>query len=63
LLSSSRVEFSTPGWVATASFVARRSAFLIDADGTVRGAWAYDDSEVPDVDELVSAAQALSPSP
>jgi peroxiredoxin len=44
------------------SDVARRSAFLIDGDGTVRGAWAYDDSEVPDVDELVSAAQALSSS-
>jgi glutaredoxin-dependent peroxiredoxin len=42
--------------------VAQRSAFLIDAGGTVRGAWAYDDSEVPDFDELVSAAQALSSS-
>jgi len=40
--------------------VARRSAFLIDAGGTVRGAWAYEDSEVPDVDELLSAARALS---
>jgi peroxiredoxin len=44
------------------SDVARRAAFLIDSGGTVRGAWAYDDSEVPDVDELVSAAQALSAS-
>jgi glutaredoxin-dependent peroxiredoxin len=42
--------------------VAQRSAFLIDAGGTVRGAWVYDDSEVPDFDELVSAAQALSSS-
>jgi glutaredoxin-dependent peroxiredoxin len=42
--------------------VAQRSAFLIDAGGTVRGAWAYDDSEVPDFDELVSAARALSSS-
>jgi peroxiredoxin len=39
--------------------VADRSAFLIDAGGTVRGAWAYDDSEVPDFDELISAARAL----
>src|SRR5215210_4593867 len=42
--------------------VARRSAFLIDADGTVRRAWAYEDAEVPDVDELASAAQELSAS-
>ena len=42
--------------------VARRAAFLIDAGGTVRGAWAYDDSEVPDLDELIAAARALSPS-
>jgi peroxiredoxin len=42
--------------------VARRSAFLIDAGGTVRGVWAYDDAEVPDFDELISAARALSPS-
>jgi glutaredoxin-dependent peroxiredoxin len=42
--------------------VARRSAFLLDRDGTVRGAWAYDDDEVPDLDELVSAARELSAS-
>jgi glutaredoxin-dependent peroxiredoxin len=42
--------------------VAQRSAFLIDAEGTVRGAWAYEDAQVPDVDELISAARALSPS-
>jgi peroxiredoxin len=42
--------------------VAQRSAFLIDAGGTVRGAWDYDDTEVPDFDELVSAAQGLSSS-
>jgi peroxiredoxin len=40
--------------------VARHSAFLIDAGGTVRAAWAYDDVEVPDFDELISAARALS---
>ena len=39
--------------------VSRRSAFLIDRDGTVRGAWSYDGGEVPDVDELLSAARAL----
>jgi peroxiredoxin len=40
--------------------VAERSAFLIDRGGTVRGAWRYASSEVPDVEELVSAARALS---
>ncbi|HKF14923.1 MAG TPA: redoxin domain-containing protein [Gaiellaceae bacterium] len=39
--------------------VAARSAFLVDGGGTVRGAWAYDDAEVPDFDELISAARAL----
>jgi peroxiredoxin len=43
--------------------VAERSAFLVGADGTVRGAWRYGTSEVPDVDELLSAARALSSSP
>jgi peroxiredoxin len=33
-----------------------RSAFLIDEGGTVRRAWRYDDSELPDFDELVQAA-------
>jgi peroxiredoxin len=37
-----------------------RSAFLIDQDGTVRASWAYDDSALPDFDELLRAAQALS---
>ncbi len=40
--------------------VARRSAFLIERGGTVRGAWAYEDGEVPDLDALLSAARALS---
>lgn len=40
--------------------VAERSAFLVDPDGTVRGAWRYGTSEVPDVDELLSAARASS---
>src|SRR5688500_18753213 len=38
--------------------VARRSAFLVDEGGTVRGAWRYGTSEVPDADELVAAARA-----
>lgn len=40
--------------------VAERCAFLIDTGGSVRGAWRYEASEVPDIDELVSAARALS---
>jgi peroxiredoxin len=39
--------------------VPRRSAFLVGEDGTVLGSWRYDDSEVPDFDELLGAAQAL----
>ena len=38
--------------------VAERSAFLVDSEGTVRGAWRYDTSEVPDFDELLAAARA-----
>jgi peroxiredoxin len=39
--------------------VAARTAFLVDSRGTVRGAWRYDTSEVPDFDELLAAARAL----
>ena len=39
--------------------VAQRSAFLLDADGVVRGAWRYETSELPDVDELIEAARDL----
>jgi glutaredoxin-dependent peroxiredoxin len=39
--------------------VPQRSAFLVDEGGTVRGSWRYDDSDVPDFDELLAAAQAL----
>src|SRR5437763_13681991 len=39
--------------------VARRSAFLVDQTGTVRGAWAYEDAEVPDLDMLLAAAKEL----
>ena len=39
--------------------VPQRSAFLLGEDGTVRGSWRYEDSEVPDFDELLAAAQGL----
>ena len=39
--------------------VSRRSAFLLDEEGVVRGAWEYANDELPDVDELLGAAQAL----
>ena len=39
--------------------VAERSAFLVDRDGTVRGAWRYETGELPNFDELVEAARAL----
>ena len=39
--------------------VAQRSAFLVERGGTVRGAWGYGTAEVPDLDELLAAAQAL----
>jgi peroxiredoxin len=40
--------------------VAERTAFMIDTGGTVRGAWRYGTSDVPDMDELLAAARALS---
>jgi len=39
--------------------VSRRSAFLLDGDGVVRGVWEYRNDELPDLDELIAAAQAL----
>lgn len=39
--------------------IAQRAAFLVDGEGTVRATWSYEDSEVPDFDELIRAAQAL----
>jgi len=39
--------------------VARRTAFLIDREGEVRGAWSYENDQVPDFDELLAAAQSL----
>jgi glutaredoxin-dependent peroxiredoxin len=37
--------------------VAERSAFLVDRDGTVRGAWRYEANELPDFDALLAAAR------
>jgi glutaredoxin-dependent peroxiredoxin len=39
--------------------IAERSAFLVDGDGIVRGAWRYDGGAVPDLDELLAAATQL----
>jgi peroxiredoxin len=39
--------------------VSRRSVFLLDRDGVVRGAWGYESSELPDFDELLTAARNL----
>jgi peroxiredoxin len=38
--------------------VAERSAFLIGANGTIRGAWRYEPVEVPDVNVLLRAARS-----
>ena len=38
--------------------VAERSAFLIEANGTIRGAWRYEPAEVPDFDVLLEAARS-----
>src|SRR2546423_11595757 len=39
--------------------VSQRSAFLIDGQGVVRGAWGYDTADLPDFDVLLEAARAL----
>jgi peroxiredoxin len=39
--------------------VSERSAFLVDRDGVVRGAWRYETSQLPDFDELLGAARLL----
>ena len=39
--------------------VPRRSVFLVGEDGTVLESWRYEDSEVPDFDAPLAAAQAL----
>ena len=40
--------------------VAERSAFLVDEEGRIRGAWRYGSGDLPDVDELLAAARALA---
>ena len=39
--------------------VSQRSAFLIDGEGTIRGAWGYEPAELPDFDVLLAAAKTL----
>jgi glutaredoxin-dependent peroxiredoxin len=39
--------------------VSARSAFLVDAEGVVRGAWRYGTSDLPDFDELLAASRDL----
>jgi peroxiredoxin len=38
--------------------VAERSAFLIEPNGTIRGAWRYEPAEVPDFEVLLQAARS-----
>ena len=42
--------------------VAQRTAFLVDASGTIRNAWNYETGDVPDVTEWLDAARALNTS-
>jgi peroxiredoxin len=39
-----------------------RSAFLIDASGTIRRAWRSGDDDVPPIDEQLAAARELAAS-
>ncbi|HET8895462.1 MAG TPA: redoxin domain-containing protein [Gaiellaceae bacterium] len=39
--------------------VSARSAFLIDREGVIRGAWGYEPAELPDLDELLAAVRAM----
>jgi peroxiredoxin len=39
--------------------VSERSAFILDEEGKVRGAWRYESGQVPDFDELLAAVRAL----
>ena len=41
------------------SDVAQRVVYLVDAGGTVRGAWSFQRIEPEDVDALLAAARAL----
>lgn len=40
--------------------VSERSAFLVNGEGIIRGAWRYEHGQVPDFDELLAAARSLS---
>lgn len=42
--------------------VAQRTAFLVDASGTIRSAWNYETGDVPDVTEWIDAARDLKSS-
>jgi glutaredoxin-dependent peroxiredoxin len=39
--------------------VAKRCTFLVDGAGIIRAAWSYENSEVPDVDVLLTACRDL----
>ena len=43
--------------------VARRSTFLVDETGVVRAVFAYETSDVPDVEEWLDACRALNITP
>ncbi|HEY3105461.1 MAG TPA: redoxin domain-containing protein [Gaiellaceae bacterium] len=52
--------FDIPQEIRGMKDVAERSAFLVDKDGIIRRAWRYETGELPDFDELLSAARSLS---
>ena len=39
--------------------VSERSAFLVDGEGVIRGAWPYGTSDLPDFDVLLEAARDM----
>jgi peroxiredoxin len=39
--------------------VPERSAFLVEAGGMIRGAWRYDDSQVPDFEAILERSRGL----
>jgi hypothetical protein len=43
--------------------VARRSTFLVDASRIVRASFAYETSDVPDLDEWLAACRDLNIAP
>jgi peroxiredoxin len=40
--------------------VSARSAFVVGADGIVRGAWRYEPAELPDFDEILEAVRRMN---